>query len=219
MLPFSAEAFFALFESYNRAIWPAQIGAYLLGLAALGLAFRPAPWSGPAIAAILALAWAWNGIAYHHLHFAEINFLAPAFALFFVVQAVLFAWSGAVRGRLAFRFRPSVAGWSGLAAVVFAMAVYPLLGWLGGHGWPQAPMFGVAPCPTVIFTFGMLLLAEGRVPAWLLVIPLAWSLVGGSAAWLLQVPEDLSLPVAGILGTALILWRNRRGVDPEPVPR
>ena len=29
MLPFSQDAFFALFEQYNRAIWPAQIVAYV----------------------------------------------------------------------------------------------------------------------------------------------------------------------------------------------
>ena len=37
MLPFGQDAFFALFEQYNRAIWPAQIVAYVLALAALGL--------------------------------------------------------------------------------------------------------------------------------------------------------------------------------------
>ena len=41
MLPFSQDAFFALFEQYNRAIWPAQIVAYVLALAALALAFWP----------------------------------------------------------------------------------------------------------------------------------------------------------------------------------
>ena len=40
-----------------------------------------------------------------------------------------------------------------------------------GHVYPAAPMFGVTPCPLVIFTFGMLLLSRERAPWPLLVIP------------------------------------------------
>jgi hypothetical protein len=135
--------------------------------------------------------------------FAEINFVAPVFGAAFVLQAALFAWT-AVRGTLAFRFRPDPACWAGLAIAVFALAVYPLAGWLAGHGWPRAAVFGIAPCPTTIFTLGLLLLAEGRAPWRLLAIPLAWSLVGGSAAWWLKIPEDLALLLAGFATFALI---------------
>jgi hypothetical protein len=40
-LPFTAEVLFSLFETYNRAIWPAQLIAYGLGMAVLALALRP----------------------------------------------------------------------------------------------------------------------------------------------------------------------------------
>jgi hypothetical protein len=96
----------------------------------------------------------------------------------------------------------------GLAFTLFAMVLYPLLGWLAGHGWPRSPVFGVTPCPTAIFTWGLLLLVHGRTPLRLTVIPLIWSLIGGSAAWLLKVPEDASLPVAALAGFMLILWKN-----------
>ena len=60
-------------------------------------------------------------------------------------------------------------------------------------------MFGVAPAPTTIFTFGMLLMLEGGAPLYLAVIPLLWSLAGGSAAvFILRIPEDWPLLVAGI---------------------
>ena len=71
-------------------------------------------------------------------------------------------------------------------------------------------MFGVAPCPTTIFTFGILLWAVKSVPAYLLIIPLIWSIVGMSAAVNLRVPQDYGLVVAGVLGTALILIQNRK---------
>jgi hypothetical protein len=207
-MPFTPEVFFANFAQYNAAIWPAQTVAYALGLAAILLLLRPAAWSSTLIALILAATWLWIGVAYHLDHFARINFAAPLFGLFFIAEGLLLAWSGVTR-RLSFRFRADPVGWTGLAFVVFAMAVYPLLGWLAGHGWPRGPVFGVAPCPTVIFTMGLLLLTEGRVPRHLLIIPVLWALLGGTAAWLLNVPEDLALPLAGLGGLWLILWKSR----------
>ncbi len=209
MLPFGPDAFFALFEQYNRAIWPAQIVAYLLGLAVLAQALRPVAMGDRVAAAILALAWAWNGAVYHLTFFATINFWADIFGAFFVLQALLLLGTGVVRGKLSFRTGGGTFSWIGVALAIFAMAIYPLIGWLIGHGWPRAPIFGVAPSPMTIFTMGLLLLIAGRTPLHLAVIPVLWSLVGGTAAWFLDVTEDLALPVAGLGGLALILWKNR----------
>ncbi len=64
------------------------------------------------------------------------------------------------------------------------------------------PAFAV-PCPTALFTAGLLLaLPPGRL-RWLAAIPLFWSAVGGSAAVLLGVAPDLALPFAGLL---LLAW-------------
>ena len=210
MLPFGQDAFFALFEQYNRAIWPAPIVAYALALAVLALAARPMPGAGRAISAILALAWAWNGAVYHMTYFVTINFWADIFGAFFVAQALLFVWFGVVRGRLDFRIGRDTVSWIGVGLAVFAMIVYPALGWALGHAWPRAPTFGVTPCPMTIFTMGLLLLVAGRTPLHLVAIPVLWSLIGGTAAWFLGVIEDLALPVAGLGGLALVLWRNRR---------
>lgn len=210
MLPFTADVLFSVVAQYNRAIWPAQIIAYVLGLAVILLIFRPVPHGDRLVGALLAAAWAWIGVAYYLLHVATIDFAAPAYAAAFVIQGLLFAWTGAIRGKVAFRFRADPAGWAGLGLVFFAMAIYPLAGWLAGHGWPRTPLFGVAPGPTTIFTVGMLLLVEGRTPLHLVVLPVLWLLVGGAAAWLLNIPEDVALPLAGIGVFCLILWKNRR---------
>jgi hypothetical protein len=68
------------------------------------------------------------------------------------------------------------------------------------------------PCPTTIFTFGLLLWTERAVPKYLLVIPLLWTVIGSSAAWLLGFWEDLGLLVAGILSGGMIVYRDRRTV-------
>jgi Family of unknown function (DUF6064) len=207
--PFTADVFFSLFETYNSAIWPAQLVAYGLGIVAVFLALRPPAKGGRIAFAVLSAFWLWNGIAYHLMQFLQINFAALGFGALFVLQGVLFA-GYAVSGRCRFHFRPDVFGWSGLFLCLLALVAYPLLGWFAGHGWPRAAVFGVAPAPTTIFTFGMLLMLEGAAPLYLAAIPLLWSLAGGSAAvFILRIPEDLSLLIAGIVGFGLLVWKKQ----------
>lgn len=208
--PFTADTYLSLFETYNGAIWPAQVVAYGLGILAVVLALRSSPAGGRIAFAVLSAFWLWNGIAYHLMHFFQINFAALGFAALFALQGVLFA-AIAIRGRRSVRFQPDVVGWTGLVFCLFALAAYPLLGWLAGHGWPRAAAFGVAPAPTVIFTFGMLLMLEGRAPLTLAAIPLLWALAAGSAAVLrLGIAEDLSVLLAGVAGFALLVWKRRQ---------
>jgi hypothetical protein len=58
----------------------------------------------------------------------------------------------------------------------------------------------------------LLLWTERPVPRLLLVIPLPRSLLGVSAAISLDVGGDIDLVVAGLLSTALLLWRDHRAV-------
>ncbi len=209
MLPFTPEQFFAVFAAYNQAIWPAQIVAYGLGLIAVGAIFRPGPAAGRAATVVLAGMWLWTGIAYHGLFFAPINKAAFGFGALFVVQGVAIAIAGLARNGLRFGFGSSPAAWLGWIFILYAAVAYPLLGMATGHAYPAMPMFGVTPCPVTIFTFGMLLLTTKPFSRWLLVIPFLWSLIGGSAAILLGMPQDWVLLVSGIVAVPLILLRDR----------
>jgi len=206
MVPFTREVFLGVFERYNEAIWPAQIVAYLLCLVAVWRAARPFPGSGRLIAAVLGLAWIWTGVAYHMLFFARINWAAWAFGLLFVIQGLLFLINGTIRGRLTFRFNGDLDGWAGMILIALAMLLYPLV---GDQDWSRAAFVGVAPCPTTLFTFGMLLMAAPRTPWHLLVIPVLWSLIGGSAALVLGIPQDAALPAAALLTIVLAARKNR----------
>lgn len=208
--PFTADTYLSLFETYNSTIWPAHLVAYGLGILAVFLALRPLAGGGRIAFAVLSVFWLWNGVAYHLMHFFQINFAALGFAALFLIQGILFA-AVAIGGRRTFRFQPDVFGWSGLLFCLFALVAYPLLGWLAGHGGSQAAAFGVAPAPTVIFTFGMLLLLEGRAPLYSAAIPLLWSLAAGSAAVLrLGLLEDASVLLAGVVGFGLLVWKRRQ---------
>ena len=208
MLPFSRDEFFAVFAAYNTTVWPAQIGLYLLATALVALALagrrRGTAWDPIGLAVL----WGWTGVLYHWWHFTAINRMAWAFGALFLVQAVLFAASGAVGRRLAIGRPRGWRGWVGGLLVLYALIAYPLIG-LAGHPAREVPVLGV-PCPTTIFTFGLLFWSVGPVPRQLLVIPLAWALVGSTAIFVLGVWQDLGLLVAGLLG--LLLFAHR------PVP-
>jgi hypothetical protein len=205
MLPFTREQFFAVFVAYNDAIWPAQLVAYGLGLVAVALLIHPSRFSDRAIAGVLAAMWTWTGIAYHWLYFSPVNKPALAFGALFVAEGAGFGYAAMLRHRLRFRFEPGPAAWLAGFLVAYAAILYPLIGLSVGHGFAETPAFGVTPCPLTIFTLGMLLLAAQRVPLWLLAVPFVWSLIGGSAAILLGIPQDWMLLASGLIAVPAIL--------------
>jgi hypothetical protein len=205
LLPFTQDQFLAVFAAYNLAVWPAQLVAYLLGLGMVLALLRPTRQSNRMVSAGLALMWVWTGLAYHAQFFAPINKAAQAFAALFVAQGLMFAHAALLRSDLCFSQGYGLRAWLGWALIVYATLVYPLIG-VAGHGYPAMPMFGITPCPVTLFSFGVLLLAQPPVPRRLLVIPFVWALVGGSAAFLLAVPQDWPLLVSGLLVVPWLWW-------------
>ena len=201
-LPFTHAQFLDVLGEYNAVLWPVAAMLWLATLAATVRLLRgDARASG--LAALLALHWAWSGIAYHAVFFTRINPAAWGFAGLFVLGSGAFVWFGVMRHRLAFNV-----GWTprhvlaGLF-IVYALA-YPGLVLLTGLQWPRMPAFGV-PCPTTLFTAGVLLAAVPPVPRWVFVAPILWAMIGGSAAVTLGVTPDYMLFVAALamLGYAI----------------
>ncbi len=197
-LPFTADQFEAVFVAYNQSVWPIQLLAWALGFVAVlcvkrGSSFR----SSRAGLLILALFWFWTGVAYHINQFARINPAAFVFGAAFVVQATLLVIVALRTDTIRLQFSRGPRGLIAAALILYGLVIYPLAALLGLHVYPATPMFGTTPCPTVIFTFGMLLLARPGPPLWLFLIPTLWAVVGGSAAVLLNVPEDWLLLAAG----------------------
>ena len=191
-LPFTADAFFDVFARYNAALWPMVVLLWLAAVGALVAILRaPGPRSSAVAASVLALLWLWGGAVYHAAYFTSINPAAWGFTAMFVVEAGLLAWYGLVHRALAFGTAPPLPRAVGVALAVYAL-VYPGLNLLAGHAYPAMPTFGV-PCPTVIFTAGVLLTAAHRPRAAVLVVPVLWALIGGSAAVVLGVITDYVL--------------------------
>jgi hypothetical protein len=209
LLPFTRDQFIATFIACNQAVWPMQVAADLLGLAMVVLLRRPSRTSRRAIGAGLAAMWACTGLAYHATFFAAVNPAAWGFAALFLVEAAVLLHATILRDRLRFGVPAGWTRWLGWGFIAYAALLYPLVGLWSGHRYPAMPMFGIAPCPVVIFTFGMLLMTLAPVAPWLLAIPFAWSLLGGSAATLLQMPQDWLLLVSGLVAVPVLVHRDR----------
>jgi hypothetical protein len=207
-LPFTIEQFLQVFAQYNRAVWPLQIVLNLLALIASIAAIKKIQYSDKLISLILTLLWLWIGVVYHLLYFSAINQAAYAFGILYIIQAGLFFIAGVLKPQLTFRYQTDVYGIIGSLFIVYALIIYPILGHLLGHQYPQSPTFGL-PCPTTIFTFGLLLWTNKVVPKYILIIPLIWSVIGVGAALSLTIREDFGLLLAGVVGTLLIVIRDR----------
>ena len=207
-LPFTPEQFFGVFEQYNEAVWPAQVVIYGAAGIAFYLMVKPGKYSNKVISGILALFWLWMGIVYHWLFFSGINPAARVFAAFFVLQGLIFVLEGVVRNTLAFSFSKNWHSAAGVTLMLLGSVIYPILGYFLGHTYPVSPTFGL-PCPTTIFTIGALLLAD-RPPKYVAAIPLLWAAIGFLAAVSLNVKEDVSLLIAGLIGTGAIMFRRAK---------
>ena len=201
-LPFTPEQFFAVFGRYNETVWPLQLVLVALAVVAL-VAVRRGGVRGRRLAfAIVGFLWLWIAFVYQAAFFTAINPAAWIFAALFAAGGIAFGW--AVRGA-APSAEPShgVRAGAGAVLVAYALAGYPAVAWLAGQRYPEVPTFGL-PCPTTIFTLGMLLLLAAP-PRRLFVLPLAWSVIATAAAFELGVPEDYGLTVAAVVAAAFLV--------------
>ncbi len=203
-IPFTIEQFFRVFAEYNSALWPAQVFLIALALGAITLIFVPNRWSGVGVSAILAFLWAWLALAYHLAFFTAINPLAYAFSGISIAGALIFIWHGVIHRRLQFKWASGTRSVIGAVLILFALIAYPAWSHYVGHRYPAFPTFGL-PCPTTIFTIGVLAFLVAPYPRSPFVVPVLWCFVGAQAAVLFGVLQDLGLVVAGLVGIALLV--------------
>lgn len=207
MLPFTREAFLDVFAAYNQALWPMAVLAWLLAALTVAVAVR-APERRGLVSGLLAVQWGWAGVAYHAVFFTAINPAAWVFAGLFVAEAVLLTRYGSIAKRFRGSDRRSPSAVLGWALMAYSL-LYPLIAVADGNVFPRTPTFGV-PCPTAILTIGALLAVDRPLPAALAVIPILWALVGGSAAFLLDMRVDLMMPIAAVILIADLVIRRPR---------
>jgi hypothetical protein len=203
-LPFNTQQFLDVFRSYNTTVYPLQVLFVLLAAIVIYLTLMKAKGNGKSILVVLAVFWFWMGAVYHIGFFSSINKAAYGFGALFIFQGILLLTHASKAP--SFSFQKNISTLISTVLLVYALIVYPLLGYIAGHGYPYAPTFGL-PCPTTIFTLAVFLLTVNRMPAYLIVIPLLWTVIGFSAAFTLGIYEDAMLVVSG-LALAVLNFRK-----------
>ena len=204
IVPFTASEFLDVFAAYNQALWPLVAMLWVLTALVMVAALARASALPMPVRLLLAVHWLWAGLVYHALFFTAINPAAWLFAAMFVTQGVMLVMfpsgqrAGTIRSGSVRRVVSSVFVLYGL--------LYPAIAWADGFDYPRMPTFGV-PCPTVVLTIGFLI-SSSTHSIRLSAIPIAWSFIGGTAAWLFGVHADLALPAAGLMLTGDLMFRR-----------
>lgn len=204
-LPFTIEEFLVVFKEYNHSIWPVQVGLYCVAVFSVIAIIKNWQSGNRIVFSILAFLWFWTGLVYHILYFSTINPAANGFGGAFIVQGIIFFYFGAFKQTIKLKGELNSSGVIGMILIAYSLVLYPIIGNRFGHVFPSAPTFGT-PCPTTIFTFGVLLFSVRRVAWYILIIPFLWSLIGFSAATTLQILEDYGLVVAGVVASGILTF-------------
>ena len=114
-----------------------------------------------------------------------------------------------VRSSLAAGVRTNLHFILGVVFVTYAMAGYNIFGFILNRVYPVFFPFGLVPCPTTIFTFGMFLVMKKKFPKYIFIIPVIIAIVGFLAVYK-GIFEDIVLILAGISGTILLLQRQKK---------
>lgn len=187
-LMFSPRAYARLVDAYLREMWPAQVAAVALGLAALlahrgeRLALRRAPLLA------LALAWAWVGWGFFRQRYADIHIAGTHLATACAVQSVLLAILGVFPTAASLQRdtgpRRALGPQVGLLVAAVAVLLYPIATQLA---WRRAEVAGLMPDPTALATLGLVLASplSWLRRAVLLAIPLAMLAFGWATLWTL----------------------------------
>ena len=213
--PFTKEQFFDVFRDYNLAIFPCQFLLIMLAFLSVLLVVKRIRTSNRFAVFVLFFLWIWMGIVYHLNYFSKINNAAYIFGAAFILQSVLFLVFGIAKRKIKFHFRFDVYGITSIIIFSYALLFYPLIGYHFNHIYPASPTFGL-PCPTTIFTFGLLLIADKKTPLLIFIIPILWSIIGLSAAINFGVAEDFGLIISGFLAFSMFLYRKKE-TNQKPV--
>jgi hypothetical protein len=205
--PFTTQEFFAVFVRYNEAVFPLQILIFILGIAGLMLIHARNPIKRKSIGILLVFLWLWMGSIYHIGFFSSINKAAYVFGGLFILEGLFICYEAYIRNKLAFRFQGHFANYLGYFFILFGLVIYPAISFALEKSLARTIALGL-PCPSTILTFGFLMLADRKLPKYLLIIPSLWAVIGLSAAINFGVYQDFMMIVAAVLADVVLVRRK-----------
>jgi len=131
------------------------------------------------------------------------------FGSLFIAQALIFIFEGSVRNRISFDVKANIYGLTGALLIFYAIFGYQALEYILGRGYPEILSFGMFPCPTVIFSLGILLWTKKKFPGYILIFPIINALSGFIPAFMIGIIEDIGLIISGLLALSLLGSRDK----------
>jgi hypothetical protein len=191
--------------AYNVAVFPLQVVVVLAALALTYLVFtRTGERSDKLMKVYLSLMCAWNGLVFFLFYGRHLPGTILGVPLF-ILAAILFAWD--VRAGKT-RFRLPEVRWQRCITGFFILLsfLYPLIGLVFGHVYPESCTFGVMPCPTTVFALALLSAALPQADAKVYSLLLIWALPAlGKCLGALDLYEDCILFWAGIYALFMLI--------------
>jgi hypothetical protein len=200
------EVFFNKVSAYNVSIFPMQIITLVVAIILTYLLLvRPGAGVNKIMKAYLSLTFVWFVFMFPFEGVYKITFglLHLAIAVFFFIDIFT--------AKSEFKF-PETSGkkYFMLFLIFSAFALYPLIEYMSGHIYPKVLLFGVAPCPTVLFSLALLMGAVPKVGKIIFILIIFSAISSGlSAPIMLGVWADLLLLVSGIYGLIILIknWK------------
>jgi hypothetical protein len=206
-MPFSTEQFFEVFRDYNVYVFPIQLILLATGAALISQLHRNWKYSDRLITGFLAFLWIWVGSVYHLIFFSAINRAAYVFGVLFILQGIFFAIE-IFKKRLEYSLDGKTIEYLGYGFIIFGLVIYPIISYALEGEMNRTITLGL-PCPTTIFTFGLLMLTSQRLPRYLLIIPTIWAIIGTGAAVNFGVYQDFVMLLAALVADFILIGRTR----------
>jgi hypothetical protein len=209
-IPFSRGIYRRLFELYNARYWPAVAIGLGVGLAALRLCGGRGCSRPGLLLAAFGCCWIWIAWAFFSAAYAELNWAGPYVGGAFALNGLLLLAASASA-----RPRPPSTGRDigdpiGYGLLVAGVVLWPAALLAFGRDWRGLELFGTSPEPTVLATFGLLLLLRPRgvwAPA---LIPGLWSLLAAVTLRVIDEPLWPVLPAGAAAFVAVLVSRALR---------
>lgn len=202
MLSSSAKDFYSVLSSYNMAIWPLQGIVYLLIILALHYLFKRTNYSSKIILIVLSFFWLFTGIVFGLLYWGPSHIFGYMYGIGFTIQGILFLYD-IIKSEIIIGTPEKSRTFIGMLFILYAIFGYQIFGYYIGHIYPVYFPVGLVPCPTIIFTFGIFLIFNTKIPIKYYLIPSLFAISGVINVYY-GIYEDILLVIAGLSGTILI---------------
>lgn len=208
----SQDLFYKRMLEYNTDVFPVMILCYICAVFVIGIIGTKSHMKNRISGFFLSFLFIFNGLIEFIFYYGSVSSQYYVWGSLWIIQGIAFFVHSGIKDSFSLEYKKDYKTIIAIILIFSALIIYPVIGFLTGHGYPTGPIFGVAPCPVTIFTFALLIINRQLFPIFLLVIPFLWSLTGIYAIFFFHVYQDGIEVIAGILGLFFILHENKKHI-------